>query len=98
MRFGEHQGGGGAAAGCRGWWFLGLPRGKTAANAGAAHGLGFSPAGAAGGFSRATAGRGVLPRGKPANACQLFDLLGSREVGELAGQAEGARAGGRDEV
>ena len=50
------------------------------------------------GGSRATAGRGVLPRGKPANACQLFDWLGSREVGELAGQAEGARAGGRDEV
>ena len=72
---------------------MGLPPGKPAARV-----WGFSPAGAAGsGGSRATAGRGVLPRGKPANAgwwlvevvrgwwclptCRLFDLSGSRRVG-----------------
>ena len=51
-----------------------------------------------GGGSRATAGRGVLPRGKAASACQLANFSTCWEVGELAGQAEGARAGGCDEV
>ena len=50
-----------------------------------------------GGSARCT-GRGVLPRGKAASACQLANFSTCWEVGELAGQAEGARAGGCDEV
>lgn len=59
----------------RGWGFLVYPQGKPAARV-----WGFSPAGAAGGGgSRATAGRGVLPRGKAVcvameRCCRVWDV------------------------